>query len=510
MSEHNRHRRLLYWLVGILFLLAAAIFFVKLRYFDFSLDNRAGFFYRADASVSFDPEPGKEIRISISLPDRRTSGYSVDPISGGEKQFRTELQNGLRRAVLELPPRSGRQTVSYRFRLIPRAPVAEAPAAPPPVDSKLLPNEVAAARKAMLAAIDPENKLAPAALVTALLRALGTASAVERQPFTRQSGVAGTVEAAIAILAERGWPARPLRGIFLNESKVQQQPALFLDVWYDNDWHVFQPNTGKPGLPEHFLVLQRKDSSLFEVSGAKNSSIRFSVTRVPAGAERLNRLRADIIGEHDLGGFTLFSLPASQQNLFKRLALLPLAILLIVVTRNVVGIQTMGTFMPVLIAMAFLEMKLLPGLISFLLILTIGLAIRAWLTRLNLLMVPRISAVVVVVILLMQAISIGANLLELPDFMGVAFFPLIIIAWTIERASTTWEEDGAVTTLKQLAASLATATVSYLVLASGYLQYLLYTFSELNLIILGVILLLGTYTGYRFTELMRFQPLVKQ
>ena len=110
----------------------------------------------------------------------------------------------------------------------------------------------------MLAAIDPENKLAPAVLVTALLRALGTASAVERQPFTRQSGVAGTVEAAIAILAERGWPARPLRGIFLNESKIQQQPTLFLDVWYDNDWHVFQPNTGKPGLPEHFLVLQRK------------------------------------------------------------------------------------------------------------------------------------------------------------------------------------------------------------------------------------------------------------
>ena len=64
MSEHNRHRRLLYWLVGILFLLAAAIFFVKLRYFDFSLDNRAGFFYRADASVAFDPEPGKEIRIA--------------------------------------------------------------------------------------------------------------------------------------------------------------------------------------------------------------------------------------------------------------------------------------------------------------------------------------------------------------------------------------------------------------------------------------------------------------
>ena len=96
----------------------------------------------------------------------------------------------------------------------------------------------------------------------------------------------------------------------------------------------------------------------------------------------------------------------------------------------------MGTFMPVLIAMAFLEMNLVSGLLCFCIILTVGLSIRFWLSKLNLLMVPRISAVVVVVILIMQAISIAGNLLKLPDFMSVTFFPLIIIAWTIERAST--------------------------------------------------------------------------
>ena len=112
-----------------------------------------------------------------------------------------------------------------------------------------------------------------------------------------------------------------------------------------------------------------------------------------------------------------------------------------------------------------------------------------------------------VVILLMQLISILGNIFDLPDFMSVTFFPLIIIAWTIERASTTWEEDGARNTINQLAASLATAVVSYLVLSNSYLQYFLYTFSELNLAILGVILLLGTYTGYRLTELFRFKSL---
>ena len=98
----------------------------------------------------------------------------------------------------------------------------------------------------------------------------------------------------------------------------------------------------------------------------------------------------------------------------------------------------------------------------------------------------------------------------LPDFMSVTFFPLIIIAWTIERASTIWEEDGAGHTLKQLAASLITAVFSYLVLSNSYLQYLLYTFAELNLAILGIILLLGTYTGYRLTELLRFKSLVNK
>ena len=206
----------------------------------------------------------------------------------------------------------------------------------------------------------------------------------------------------------------------------------------------------------------------------------------------------------------MFSLPASEQNVFKRLTLLPLAILFIVIARNIIGIQTMGTFMPVLIAMAFLEMNLLSGLVCFCIILTVGLSIRFWLSRLNLLMVPRISAVVVVVILLMQFMSIAGNILNLPDFMSVTFFPLIIIAWTIERASTTWEEDGAYNTIRQLAASLVTAAFSYLVLSNSYLQYFLYTFAELNLAILGIILLLGTYTGYRLTELFRFKSLVSK
>ena len=509
MADSRNPRRMLYILVILLAVAAVAVSFVKINFFGFSLSDRAAFFYQVDGNITLEPSGDELVRISLAVPEPDAGwAFGLDPDS--RTRFQLQEQDGFPRMVLTLPAPVETRRVSCRYRLVP-APQRELPPLSPPENAgeTLVADTVKIAAAAILDRIDPERKLPAAELVPALLLRLGALSPAEKRALAPNSGSDVTVDAAIAVLAGRGIPARALRGILLDQKRYQQQPSVYLDVWYGDRWHIYRPNTGALEAPGEFLVLQRSDKSLLEVTGAKNSSIRFSVTRVPAGAEQLNRIRAKIIDDRSLSGFSLFSLPASEQNLFKRLALLPLAILLIVITRNIVGITTMGTFMPVLIAMAFLEMRLLPGLVNFALILTVGLGIRAWLSRLNLLMVPRISAVVVVVILLMQLISVGANLINLPEFVDATFFPIIIIAWTIERASTTWEEDGAKNTLKQLAASIGAAAVCYLVLSSGYLQYVLYTFAELNLIILGVILLLGTYTGYRLTELARFEPLVK-
>ena len=61
---------------------------------------------------------------------------------------------------------------------------------------------------------------------------------------------------------------------------------------------------------------------------------------------------------------------------------------------------------------------------------------------------------------------------------------------------------------RQLAVSLAACIPCYFILNNDYLQYLFFTFQEFNLVILALILLIGTYTGYRLTELKRFKPLV--
>ena len=187
----------------------------------------------------------------------------------------------------------------------------------------------------------------------------------------------------------------------------------------------------------------------------------------------------------------------------------PLGILLVVLLRNVVGISTMGTFTPMLVAMSLIKTGFIYGVICFSLIIAFGLLIRTMLTRLNLLLVPRISAVVIFVILIMQVLTVIGYHFELKVVASAVFFPIIITAWIIERASITWEEDGVKNATKQIISTTFVAIVTYFIISSEYIRHVMFAFNEWNIVILLLVMLLGTYTGYRLTELKRFSPLIK-
>jgi hypothetical protein len=49
--------------------------------------------------------------------------------------------------------------------------------------------------------------------------------------------------------------------------------------------------------------------------------------------------------------------------------------------------------------------------------------------------------------------------------------------------------------------------MAYLVMSNHLVEHLTFNFPELTLSLLGVILLLGKYTGYRLSELYRFRDM---
>ena len=170
----------------------------------------------------------------------------------------------------------------------------------------------------------------------------------------------------------------------------------------------------------------------------------------------------------------------------------------------------MGTFTPMLISMALVETGLLSGLGCFALIVSIGLGLRFLLSKLNLLLVPRISAVVIFVILIIQYFSIIGYQMNWKIGASALFFPIIILAWIIERASIIWEEEGLHHAVKEVFNSVLAAILIYFIIENETIRHITFVFNELNFVILFFTMLLGTYTGYRLTELKRFAPLVKR
>jgi len=207
--------------------------------------------------------------------------------------------------------------------------------------------------------------------------------------------------------------------------------------------------------------------------------------------------------------FSLLSLPLQTQNVYRILLLVPLGAFVMVVLRNMVGIKTFGTFMPILIALAFRETELLWGLMLFTLLVALALGVRLYLETLKLLLVPRLAAVLIIVILLMAGVSIISQKLGLERGLSIALFPMVILTLTIERMSMVWEEEGPGEAMLQGIGTLAVAVIGYLVMTNALLGYLVFNFPELLLVLLAVTLVAGRYTGYRLVEFWRFRSFLK-
>ncbi|UDQ98706.1 UUP1 family membrane protein [Lentisphaerota bacterium WC36G] len=319
------------------------------------------------------------------------------------------------------------------------------------------------------------------------------------------------IETARKVLALNNIETALVFALDLNNENRSQSPILYLafkdgnSILYAN---MLDINTYK--LAENLLIFSSNTDYLVDITGGNNSRTSYAISKQDFDLNTLLSQQAKSQFANSLFTFSVYNLPISEQNTFKKLSVLPLAILMLVVMRNLVGIQGMGTFTPILISMVFLETKLLPGLIIFITVLTIGLLIRTYFSKLNLLLVPRISAVVIVVITIMQFISTLSYKFAFYEGLKVTFFPLIIFAWIIERSSIIWEEEGAEKTIKQIIFCLLTAIASYYIISNVFISHAMYVFNELNLIILILIMLIGSYSGYRLTELYRFRSFFKE
>jgi hypothetical protein len=308
------------------------------------------------------------------------------------------------------------------------------------------------------------------------------------------------------ILAGARIPTRIAYGLALGTPIVDGRLIPWLEVHNGERWLGYNADTGARGYPPNFFIWRYDSPDLVDTRGVRDVDTTFSTIQTRIAQADLHSVTGPSF-DGQWFGVDLAALPVQTQNLFRVLLMIPVGAVIVAFMRVVVGIPTFGTFMPILIALAFRETQLLWGVTLFLALILVGLSLRLALARLRLLLVPRLSSMLVVVVCLMLGITVLSFRLGIEQGLSIALFPMVILAMTIERMSITWEERGALETVKETFGSLVVAICGYFAMNEPHLQHLMFYFPELLMVLLALTLMLGAYSGYRVSELIRFKAL---
>ncbi|MGW6708527.1 7TM domain-containing protein [Streptomyces sp. NPDC054956] len=191
------------------------------------------------------------------------------------------------------------------------------------------------------------------------------------------------------------------------------------------------------------------------------------------------------------------------------MALLPLAALLIVLLRVVVGLNTLGTFSPVLLALAYAQSGLPLGVPLTLVMFALGFAMQPVLRRLHLPRVARLGVLIAVVTSGLIAAQLGLGGFGLSDSWGMSL-PVVVTAIITERLWDAWDLDGVRAAVEGAALTMGTAVLVALLLLTPYVRHLAEAV-PLQLAIACAVwtAIAGTYRGLRLSELSRFAPAAK-
>ena len=502
--------------VALLVLLFTAltllIMFLKVQYLHVPLVPGEGSgVWTVEARVDFIGRNGPA-RVSFQLP-QETPGFTVLDENFVSRGFGLTIENAgeQRQAVWTLRRSQGDQALFYRQQVYQESeaamdvaealPTSEFPAPPE------YPEPLASAIDDVLARARSES--ADIFTFASRLMAILTNREDENVRVIRDARPRSEWASMVTeILAGARIPSRVVYGISLRPDFVDQPLITWIEVNNGNRWRGFNPETGGTGYPENFYPWMRDGNSLVDTNGVRNLSVSFSTMRTVMNQEELAQ-QVEARLNTGLMNFTLYSLPLPTQQVYKVLLMVPLGALVISFMRVMVGVPTFGTFTPILISLAFRETELGWGMTLFVVILSAGFLVRIALANLRLLLVPRLACMLIVVIGLMVMMSLFSMRLGFTQGLSIALFPMVILTMTIERMSIVWEERGTRETVKESIGTLVVSVAGFYVMNDPHLMHLMFNFPELLLIVLALCMQLGSYSGYRLSEVLRFKDLTK-
>ena len=323
----------------------------------------------------------------------------------------------------------------------------------------------------------------------------------------REASCNGKGRLFVAMARRMNLPAR-LVGGFIMESGSKRTSHQWVEVFINGFWVPFDTiNNHFAEIPANYLTLYYGDESLFRHSKNINFQYTFTTTKKMVPRYDAQEALSDSI-LNVLNLYATFERVGISQDLLKVLLMIPIGALVTVVFRNVIGLETFGTFLPALIAAASRETGLYWGLIGFVLIILITAVIRKGLDWLQLLHSPKMAVILAVVVLVMMAMTVTGVNLGLFELAQMTLFPIAILAITAERFAIMTEEQGYMKSFRIMFMTAIVIAAAYAVMSSLFLQSLFLAFPELLLVVMALNIWIGKWVGMRLMEFYRFRHLI--
>ena len=362
---------------------------------------------------------------------------------------------------------------------------------------------------------DQVNQLVPVlqSIQTYIYKEMGSA------PFTgytdaitalrlQQASCNGKGRLFVALARKNGIPSRLVGGIIL-EDGAKRTSHQWVEVLIQDHWVPFDPTNGHFAfLPSNYLKLYTGDKALFTHTPSINFDYRFTIDQQQTSSA-LFRFEQEGEGLRSLNAAELMKLTGLNEKLIGVFLMFPLAALITVFLRNVIGLKTFGIFMPMLVAAACIQTGLAMGLAVFGGVVAFAFIGELWLGRLNLLKIPRLAAIITLVTILFIVLLFYVGRDTSFEFGVLALFPVVIISFLAERIHKMASDRDYWGILKSSLGTLITIACCFAGFSSVTLQGLFALLPELLLVVLALQIVIGQWTGMRMVEYLRFRNILR-
>ncbi len=308
-----------------------------------------------EARIEFNANGG-EVKASLAAPHTQ-KGYTLIGESASSPGYGVSYVNSDsgRRAEWSIRQATGAQTIYYKaqFLVDPQAKVDEQPPTGEIAKPTLSAPQQAAANALIERAMSrsADNETFARELIKTLNDPDSQNAALILNDFDR-------TDALHKILLTAGVQSKTVGVIELEDGRRRQTIQPMVQVWSGDKWVLFSPNSEQAAAQPNLLVWDESNVSLLDLVGGKNSQVHFSMIKQELTPQEATNNKVEADG---LLNLSIHSLPLEEQAMFKTIMLIPIGALIVVFLRVIIGLKTSGTFMPVLIAVAFVQTQLVTG-----------------------------------------------------------------------------------------------------------------------------------------------------